>query len=180
MRYCATDQVRIARRDGALWALAPLAEVPPRVFSEVMRDVDLFVGVTSIATDHTWVDRGEDRFWEYWSTASTGPLSASAEVRRDVLARLLPRLRIAPRCELRERYLRVRGDRRIYKIHLGSGNILMEPNDAYLCIVPERATTGPVRLPFDDDQMLSIILSKAMLLADDEKITDRTILRQLA
>ncbi|MET7396900.1 DUF4132 domain-containing protein [Dactylosporangium sp. NPDC005572] len=179
-RFCATDQVRFARRDGALWEVAPLTEVPPRVLSEVMRDIDLFVGVTSIATDATWADRGEDRFHEYWSSASFGDLTASAEVRRDALARILPKLTIGARCELRERYLRVHGTRRTYKIHLGSGNILMEPNDAYLCVVPGRVPAGPVHLPFDDDAILSVILSKAMLLAADEKITDRTILRQLS
>ena len=33
--------------------------------------------------------------------------------------------------------------------------------------------------PFDGDDMLSIILSKAILLAADSKITDATILRQI-
>jgi hypothetical protein len=53
-------------------------------------------------------------------------------------------------------------------------------NDAYLCVVPGRGRSEIVRLPFDDDPMLSIILSKAMLLAADDKITDRTILHQLS
>jgi hypothetical protein len=34
-------------------------------------------------------------------------------------------------------------------------------------------------LPFDGDQVLSLILSKAVLLAADDKITDSTILAQL-
>ncbi len=34
-------------------------------------------------------------------------------------------------------------------------------------------------LPFDGDQMLSIIVSKAVLLAADDKITDPAITRQL-
>jgi hypothetical protein len=37
-----------------------------------------------------------------------------------------------------------------------------------------------VMLPFDGDQVLSVILSKAVLLAADDKITDETILRQLS
>ena len=36
-----------------------------------------------------------------------------------------------------------------------------------------------VRLPFEGDNMLSIILSKAAMLADDDKITDPSILSQL-
>lgn len=34
-------------------------------------------------------------------------------------------------------------------------------------------------MPFEGDNGLSIILSKAMLLADDDKITDRTITSQI-
>jgi len=33
-------------------------------------------------------------------------------------------------------------------------------------------------LPFDGDQVLSVILSKAVLLAADDKITDEAILQQ--
>jgi hypothetical protein len=76
----------------------------------------------------------------------------------------------------------VRGDRRTYKIHLGSGNILMEPNDQYLCIVPDsraRSNDAQVYLPFEGDATLSIILSKAFLLAEDSKIKDATINRQI-
>jgi hypothetical protein len=36
-----------------------------------------------------------------------------------------------------------------------------------------------VMLPFDGDQVLSVILSKALLLAADNKITDPAILQQL-
>ncbi|WP_460352633.1 DUF4132 domain-containing protein [Actinoallomurus acanthiterrae] len=175
-----TDQVRFERRTDDGWREAALEDVPPTVFSEVMRDVDLFVGVTSIAADPEWTDRGEDRYRDYWHRAGFGDLSASAEVRRDALARLLPRTRIADRVELSGRFLRVRGSRRTYKIHLGSANILMEPDDAYLCIVPSsRGAAGDgLFIPFEDER-LSLILSKAFLLADDTGITDPDILRQI-
>jgi hypothetical protein len=76
----------------------------------------------------------------------------------------------------------VRGDLRTYKIHLGSGNILMTPNDQYLCIVPKQGAkpASSVFLPFDGDSLLSIILSKALLLADDKKINDPSIKSQIA
>ena len=64
----------------------------------------------------------------------------------------------------------------------GSTNILMEPNDQYLCIVPDRSQkdhTENVFLPFEGDTGLSIILSKAFLLAADDKITDKTITSQI-
>jgi hypothetical protein len=177
--FCASDQVRFfALADGAE---VPLAEVPPLVFSEAMRDVDLFIGVTSIGADPEWLDRGEGRrFEEYWHRWGFGALNASAEVRREVLAQLVPRLAIADRCTLEDRYLVVRGDLRTYRIHLGSANILMSPNDQYLCIVSARdGQAGKLFLPFDDDRVLSLVLSKAFLLAADAKITDESITRQI-
>jgi hypothetical protein len=44
----------------------------------------------------------------------------------------------------------------------------------------EAKGTDRVFLPFEGDQTLSVILSKALLLADDRKITDPTIVRQIA
>jgi hypothetical protein len=56
----------------------------------------------------------------------------------------------------------------------------MEPNDQYLCIVRDRTKAGQrVLLPFEDDNRLSEILSKAFLLAADTKIGDRTITDQI-
>jgi hypothetical protein len=105
-------------------------EVPTLVFSEIMRDVDLFVGVGSIGNDPAWQDGGrETRYGEYWRNYSFGELSATAISRRETLERLIPRLKIASKCVLSDRFLLVQGTRRRYKIHLGSGNILMEPND---------------------------------------------------
>ncbi len=177
--YMATDQVRfLDQRDQALH----LSEVPPLVFSEVMRDIDLFVGVASVANDPTWQDGGpEGRHRDYWWGYSFGDLTETAKTRRAVLEALVPKLKIAERCTLEERYLSVRGTRRAYRIHLGSGNILMEPNDQYLCIVKGWDKTGKekVRLPFEGDATLSLILSKAFLLAEDDKITDETILSQI-
>ncbi|MFF3453085.1 DUF4132 domain-containing protein [Streptomyces sp. NPDC002730] len=184
---CSTDQLRFERRHGARgpWERADLVDVPPLVLTEAMRDADLFVGVASIGADPQWRDRGEERAYDgYWEGWAFGELTESARIRRESLARLLPRTRIADRVELTERFLRVRGELRTYKIHLGSGNILMEPNDAYLCIVVDRSAVGGsgerLFLPFEEDGgLLSVIMSKAFLLADDERITDRTITAQL-
>jgi hypothetical protein len=177
--FCASDQVRFDRNDGTGWEPQPLTHVPPLLLSEIMRDVDLAVGVASIAADPEWTDRGEDRYQAYWREAGFGALGESAKVRREVLSRLLPRTKIAGQVELTDRFLRVKGSRRTYKIHLGSGNILMEPNDAYLCIVAARDQhSSKVFLPFEDER-LALILSKAFLLADDTRITDETILLQI-
>jgi hypothetical protein len=173
-----TDQVRFVRPGGEPIALT---ELMPIVFSECMRDVDLFVGVSSIGNDPNWQDQGAHR--DYWWGYSFGDLGHQAQTRKQVLQELVPSLKIAPRCTFTDKFLVVRGDLRIYKIHLGSGNILMEPNDQYLCIVPGRSTesdkTRRIFLPFEGDNTLSIILSKAFLLAEDAKIKDPSILNQI-
>jgi hypothetical protein len=141
------------------------------------------VGVASVGNDPAWQDGGPDgRYREYWHGYSFGELSGTAATRKQVLERLVPRLKIAPRCSFSDRFLVVRGDKRTYKIHLGSGNILMEPNDQYLCIVPDsraRTKQEDLYLPFEGDTTLSIIISKALLLAEDTKIKDPTITRQI-
>lgn len=200
--YLTTDQVRFYEIDasesyahagggsyvstswGGEKTAVPLSldQTPPLVFSEVLRDIDLFVGVASVGNDPTWQDGGpEGRYRDYWHLYSFGELSATAETRKQILERLIPRLSLAQRCRIEGRFLKVQGDLRAYKIHLGSGNILMEPNDQYLCIVPGRgvSSTQDLYLPFEGDAVLAIILSKAFLLAEDIKITDPTITSQI-
>jgi len=178
--YVSTDQVRFVREK----APVPLPEISPLAFSEVMRDVDLFVGVASVGNDPQWRDNGGlAQFRNYWESYSFGNLSEVAKTRKLALEQLVPRLRIGQVSEIKGNFLVVKGHRHVYKIHLGSGNILMEPNDQYLCIVPDRSSKilgeSAVFLPFEGDAVLSIILSKAQLLMNDDKITDSTILRQL-
>jgi hypothetical protein len=167
----------------ALAAPVPLTEIPPLVLSEVLRDIDLFVGVASVGNDPTWTEAARPRaLVEYWRGYSFGELGATAATRRELLERLVPRLAIAARCTLEARFLAVRGELRTYRIHLGSGNVLMTPNDQYLCIVSKSAAgdeVDGVTLPFEGDRTLSIILSKAFLLANDSQITDGSILSQI-
>jgi hypothetical protein len=161
----------------------PLTEIPALVLSEVLRDVDLFVGVASLGNDPTWSDGGPDgRFHDYWTSYGFGELSETAKGRGETLARLLPRLAVGERCQVAGKFLQVRGDLRSYKIHLGSGNILMTPDDSYLCIVPgpgDGSAKASVALPFEGDRTLAIILSKALMLAKDTEITDPAITHQL-
>ncbi|MGH7131896.1 MAG: DUF4132 domain-containing protein [Phycisphaerales bacterium] len=200
--HLTTDQIRFYPQGAALpsahaggggygprWTQAelqagvPLEQIPPLVFSEVMRDTDLFVGVASVSNNPQWNDGGPGgAHRNYWWGSSFGELSQTGAGRRDLLSRLLPRLKIAAACSLSDRFLVVKGTLRTYKIHLGSGNILMEPNDQYLCIVPgqrDDTSSADVFLPFEGDRTLSIILSKAFLLAADDKIKDSSITQQI-
>lgn len=175
---CTTDASVADRNTHYRYEPIPLREVMPVLFSEVMRDVDLFVSVCSIGTDPNWTEGHAD----YWRSYSFGELGTSAQTRKQVLEEVVPHLRIASRCRFDGRFLVVQGDLRTYKIHLGSGNILMEPNDQYLCIVAARglnSTSEKVFLPFEGDTMLSLILSKAVMLAEDSKIKDASIMSQI-
>jgi len=173
-------------------AAVEIKDVPLIVLSEVMRHCDLFVGVASVANDPNWRDSGKDaehpNQWRmtagaaYWTRQSFGDLDQSSVMRRELLEELLPMLAIGDKCKIDGRFLHVRGNLRSYKIHLGSTNILMEPNDQYLCIVPARKrgeTAVTESLPFEGDGKLSLIISKALLLASDNNITDSTILAQI-
>jgi hypothetical protein len=179
--YVATDQVRFVRQGTN--EVVELMEVPSLVFSEVMRDVDLFVGVASVGNDPAWSDSGGlVQYRDYWQAYSFGNLNEVAKTRKLLLERLVPRLKIAKVAEVKDRFLIVKGNLRTYKIHIGSTNILMEPNDQYLCIVPDRSARSAnenLFLPFEGDNGISVIISKALLLADDDKITDATITSQI-
>src|SRR5690606_8563109 len=121
-------------------------------FSEAMRDVDLFVSVTSVANDPDWIDGGPGgRHGDYWRANAFGELGETARTRRAMMAAIAPSLAIADRLQVTDRYLGVRGNRNSYRIHLGSGNIQVLPDNRYLCIV--RSARGlkrdhSVQLPF--------------------------------
>jgi hypothetical protein len=178
--YVSTDQIRFVNE--TTQEVISLIDVPPVLFSEVLRDTDLFVGVASIGNDPNWQDAGtRPDMATYWQHFSFGELTEVAKSRKEILNTILPKLKIAAQCELSDKFLKVKGKLRTYKIHIGSTNILMEPNDQYLCIVQDRSSTSDpkVFIPFDGDHGLSVILSKAILLAADDKIKDETILRQI-
>ncbi|MBK7232044.1 MAG: DUF4132 domain-containing protein [Saprospiraceae bacterium] len=179
--YVTTDQIRFLNSETN--ELIDLINVPTIAFSEAMRDVDLFVGVASVGNDPTWSDSGGlPTYRDYWQSYSFGELSEVAKNRKEILQSLVPRLNIADVTHISDKFLIVKGKIRTYKIHFGSTNILMEPNDQYLCIVADRGKkneTENIFLPFEGDIGLSLIISKALLLANDDKIKDTTITSQI-
>ncbi len=143
------------------------------VFSEFMRDVDLFVGVCSIGNDPSWQEREG-----YWHQYSFGALSEIAETRKSVLSDLILKLKKSDKFSIEGKFLLVQGSLAKYKIHIGSSNILIEPDDRYLCIVQGKKG-DEILLPFEGDTSLSLILSKAMMLVNDDKIKDQSIISQI-
>jgi hypothetical protein len=195
--YVTTDRIQFhaIAPDAADSATGPargeavaLTDVPAILFSEVMRHADLFTSVASIAADPAWLDRGADADhpsqWArdaaaYWTRTNTADLEEAGKRRRAMLERVVPRLKFADKLSFDERHLVVKGKLHSYRIHLGSGACFR--GERHICIVPASAETGAARLwlPFEGDRTLSIILSKAMLLVADDKITDTVILRQI-
>uniref|UniRef100_UPI00404A19AE DUF4132 domain-containing protein n=1 Tax=Flavobacterium sp. TaxID=239 RepID=UPI00404A19AE len=179
--YVSTDQIRFI--DTKTGELLDLVDVHPIAFSEAMRDIDLFVGVASVGNDPTWSDSGGlPTYRDYWQSYSFGDLSEIAKNRKEILQGLIPRLKISNVTSIQDKFVVVKGKIRTYKIHIGSTNILMEPNDQYLCIVPDRSKkdfSENLFLPFEGDNGLSVIISKAFLLASDDKIIDTTITSQI-
>jgi hypothetical protein len=139
----------------------PLGDVPPVVFSEAMRDVDLVVSVAHAG--------GVDPE----ATASTTEMRAA-------LVRETARLLKLGGISFAGSHVLIDGKLGEYSLHLGSGTVHRRPGGA-LCIVPVSPQhRGRLFLPFaDDDPKTAEIVSKVLLLARDHEIKDPTILEQL-
>jgi hypothetical protein len=162
-----------------------LSEIPPRALSEVLRDVDLLVSVAGVAADPEFPLNAPEAWVTSWREAAFDELSPLGLGRRELLARIIPALPIADRLELDGRFLVVSGRLHTYRIHLGSANVMIEPGSRHLCIVGggggrRPGEPGYVWLPFEGDDTLALILSKALLLAFDDEIEDATIRAQIA
>ncbi len=87
------------------------------------------------------------------------------------------------RCSALARHVHVQGKLADYRVHLGSATIHIEPG-AYLCVVPDGAglRRDKLFLPFEEggnDLKTSEVVSKVLLLAEDARIKDESILRQI-
>lgn len=138
-----------------------LSEVPPAVFSEVMRDVDLVVSVAH---------RGE-----------VDPEASESTVEmRTTLVRETCQLLGLKNVKLKAGRAIIDGYYGEYSVHLGSGGIHRMPGGALAIVAVHGQHRGRLFLPFaDDDPKSAEILSKVLLLARDEEIMDPTILDQL-
>lgn len=152
---------RVSFTHRGAWQPAPLQAVPPRLFSEVMRDLDLVVSVAHAG--------GVDPE----ATASTVDMRAS--LLREILVLLA-----VENVRLSGQHALVRGRLNEYSVQLGSGVVHQQPGGA-LCIIPVHGQhRGRLFLPFaDDDPKTAEIVAKVLLLARDDKIKDPTILEQI-
>ncbi|MCI0682309.1 MAG: DUF4132 domain-containing protein [Gemmataceae bacterium] len=138
-----------------------LTDIPPRTFSEVMRDMDLVVSVAHRG--------GVDPE----ASAST------VEMRGNLLREMCTLLKLT---NVRQKppHILIDGQLGKYSIHLGSGGVHKLPGGALFIIPVHAQHRGRLFLPFaDDDPKTAEILSKVLLLARDQEIQDPGILDQL-
>jgi hypothetical protein len=155
-----------------------------------MFDLELVTGVTVIGFDGQWRDPGRDATppsgdehliaasWDGDLTQRTpGELG---KIRTELLQWLVPRLAIADRLRLDGHMLHVKGKWNDYAIHTGNAAVRIIGPNIHVCIVPGgHAGAGQVPLPFAGDEVLALVLSKAHMLIDEDRIRDRDIVRQL-
>lgn len=140
----------------------PFTEIPGRLFSEVMRDVDLVVSVAHVG--------GVD-----------AEASHSSIEMRSVLLRETLRLFKITNVEISGSHAKIKGTMGEYSVHLGSA-VVHKMGGSYLSILPVHSQhRGRLFLPFvDDDPKSAEVISKVLLLSRDKDIQDPTILSQLS
>jgi Domain of unknown function (DUF4132) len=184
---CLTERVWFSPLGDADMAPIPLADVPAEVFSEAMRDLDLVVSVTTVATDPLWLEhyRGWPAIDQYWERITRGGLDQLRVNRRDILARFCDGPETSQRYQLTDRELVVTGSLGTYRIDLATANVQTDPGGKWLSFdtrtAPDKAYRHDILgLPaIDDDEILQRILVRAAILADDEQLASRKLLKQI-
>ena len=136
-------------------------DINPRIFSEVMRDIDLVVSVAHVG--------GVD------PEASHSSIEMRAVLLRETL-----RLFKIKNVEITGNHAIIKGQLAEYSVHLGSAIVHQVPGK-YLSILPIHSQhRGRLFLPFaDDDPKSAEVMSKVLLFAKDNEIQDPTILSQI-
>ena len=136
-------------------------EIPDVIFSEVMRDVDFAVSVAHAG--------GVDPEMSH----------STIEMRRAIAEFSMTLFKIK-NVTFTENHAIVKGKKGEYSIHLGSG-IIHKVGGTMINVLPiHSAHRGRVFLPFvDDDPKTAEIISKIVLFAEEDKIRDPYILKQL-
>ena len=147
-----------SRKDGSQ---VLIRDIDPVTFSETMRDVDMAVSTAYVG--------GVDPVTSF----------STMELRRTI-AEYTSSLMKLPNVTVKEHFADIEGGLNHYSVHLGSG-VVHQSGGGTIHIVPVHSgKRGKVYLPFlDEDPKTAEILSKIVMLAEDGKIKDPEILRQI-
>jgi hypothetical protein len=137
------------------------ADIPPVVFSETMRDIDLAVSVAHAG--------GVDPEASH----------STIEMRVAIARELLSLLKVA-NVSFQTAHAQIKGRLGEYSVHMGSG-VVHKSGVGMIAVLPVHSQArGRIFLPFaDDDPKTAEIMSKILLFADDTKIKDPSILGQI-
>ncbi|MCL2369614.1 MAG: DUF4132 domain-containing protein [Firmicutes bacterium] len=151
---------RKAETDGS-YKIIPIKDIGDKMFSEIMRDVDLIV-----STAHP---QGYD-FEESLSTV---------EVRRQVCQSIIDLLNLSNVC-IEKQHIHIKGSFGEYSVNLRSGIADKKLSGNLNIMAINDSTHNKLFLNFiDDNPKTAEIVSKMLLLADDKKIKDVNILRDI-
>ena len=178
--FLGSDQVRFYRDRREI----AIEDVPAIVYSEVMRDVDLFTSVSAVGPDETWSDQGDRGTGVLPSRADGHDLADVIALRIEMLARILPLTKIAPQCKIEKPWLVVKGQLGTYRIQIVWGGVLRVTDSGVreLNISPKLLERGDIdfaAFPIELDQRARTILRKAYLLANDWHIDSPELIQQL-
>ena len=139
----------------------PLGGVPPLVFSETLRDADLLV-----------------------SRAAAGELGFTSEGTRAIRASLLRYLARALGVTTiyvgeGDLHVLVEGQRAMYRVHLGSGSVLLEKTRRHLDLTSVHCQPVESLLEESIDSFTARLIGVVIALSRDDQITDPAFLKQL-
>ena len=179
-RFLGSDQVRFYRAGREI----ALSDVPAIVYSEVMRDVDLFTSVCAVGMDETWHDSGDRGMGIFTNERNIDELKALIALRLDVLSRVLPLTPVADRCRIDKNYLEVQGQLGTYRVVIAWGGVsrVTDKGQRFLNIprkLLEDVRFDPSAFPIEIDHRTEVILRRAYLLADDGRIDSPELIEQL-
>ena len=138
-----------------------IEKVPDLIYSEVMRDVDLAVSVAHCG--------GVDPETSH----------STIEMRRAIVEFNLPLFGLK-NVTLSGSHARIQGSRASYNVHLGSGVVHLEGGRMLMILPVHSQKRGKLFLPFvDEDPKTAEIMAKIVFLAEDKKIKDPSVLRQI-
>ncbi|WP_291363770.1 DUF4132 domain-containing protein [Acetobacter sp. UBA5411] len=169
-----------------------LADIDRIVFSEVMRDVDLMVSAaaSNITFDpETLFSIPDLALWR--RQEGLGDIALPKEPhfgsialgRRQLLEALLPEIDTDGAVSLEKHNALINGKCHRYRIHLGSGDIMVLPQQRQLVVENRKLASLkkglPSYRPLHDDVQMDSILQKILMLIRDDRIRDQSILDQL-
>jgi Domain of unknown function (DUF4132) len=178
--FLGSDQVRFYRDRREI----AIEDVPAIVYSEIMRDVDLFTSVSAVGNDESWSDQGDRGTGVLGSRMDLDEITAILALRIEMLSRVLPLTAIAQHCKIEKSWLEVRGKLGSYRIHISSGTVyrLTGAGVRHLSI-PQKLLQGVAvdfaTFPIELDHRTEMILRKAHVLANDWDTTSPDLIRQL-